>query len=320
MEMMISDIQLVWPIELSIVGISLILSIIMLLLVRWIGACLIWGVLTLYFLGLTAFGFVAFFMSDTLATQSGINNPQTFKILAYVSWGIVGISLFIFLCTFKKLRIAVTVIKAAADFTAKNCYVIIVPVFLFCCAVNYSIFRLLLQDSGSLMRYIFTQQEHQSLVEVHLIVVFNGITELEDFLCIISLSYSGNSIIIQGMLILHFTISIHSCFYCCLMVLLSCLRQTQCSSLMQIIQSSILLPHWFDSFWRLSSRSRHHHANIYGNFPLDHEIFNPIKTRQRLHEMLCQLLYVLYQLLRKIPQILNSKFFHLDGYHRIKLL
>lgn len=48
------------------------------------------------------------------------------------------------------------------------------------------------------MRYIFTQQEHQSLVEVHLIVVFNGTMELEDFLFTTSLYYFGNSIVIQG--------------------------------------------------------------------------------------------------------------------------
>lgn len=98
---------------------------------------MIWGVLTLYFLGLTAFGFVAFFMSSTLATKSGINNPETFKILAYISWSVDAISLFIFLCTFKKLRIAVTVIKAAADFTAKNCYVVMVPIFMFAFAVSF---------------------------------------------------------------------------------------------------------------------------------------------------------------------------------------
>lgn len=61
-EIMVSDIDLVWPIEAAIVGIALILSIIMLLVVRWIGGCLIWTVLALYFIGLTVFGFVAFFM------------------------------------------------------------------------------------------------------------------------------------------------------------------------------------------------------------------------------------------------------------------
>lgn len=53
-----------------------------------------------------------------------------------MSWGVVGISLIVFLCTFKKLRIAVTVIKAAADFTKKNCYVVLVPVIMFFLAVT----------------------------------------------------------------------------------------------------------------------------------------------------------------------------------------
>ena len=74
-EMMISDIELVWPIEAAIAGIALILSIILLVVIRWIGGCLVWGVLTLYFLGLIVFGFVAYFMANKLATESGINNP-----------------------------------------------------------------------------------------------------------------------------------------------------------------------------------------------------------------------------------------------------
>lgn len=133
--MMVSDIDLVWPIEVSIIGISFILSIFMLLIVRKLGGCLIWTLLTFFFIGLTAFGFVSFFMSSQLATKSGINNPQTFKIIAYVSWAVVAISFVVFLCTFKKLRIAITVIKAAADFTTKNCYIIVVPVLIFLFAV-----------------------------------------------------------------------------------------------------------------------------------------------------------------------------------------
>ena len=74
-DMMISDIDLVWPISLSVAGIAFILSFIMLWVVRGIGGCLIWGTIVLYFVGLTIFGFVSYFMSQKLAEESNLHNP-----------------------------------------------------------------------------------------------------------------------------------------------------------------------------------------------------------------------------------------------------
>ena len=45
-------------------------------------------------------------------------------------------SLIVFLCTFSKLKIAIMVIKAAADFIKTNCYIVVVPILMFVVAVN----------------------------------------------------------------------------------------------------------------------------------------------------------------------------------------
>ena len=87
------------------------------LLLRYIGGCIIWFIILLYFVAIIGLGFGFFYISKNQDINPIMVDPQTLQIIAYLCWGIAGISFLIFLCTCSKIKIAIAIIKAAADFT-----------------------------------------------------------------------------------------------------------------------------------------------------------------------------------------------------------
>lgn len=77
LEQGISDMQLAWPIELSVLFMALILSVLFMYLIKWCGGCLVWTLIISFF-GLTAaFGGLCYYMyenpnfaDDVLHTQA----------------------------------------------------------------------------------------------------------------------------------------------------------------------------------------------------------------------------------------------------------
>lgn len=65
------------------------------------------------------------------------NNHQFLKDLAYFIWAWSGLSFLIFLCFFKKISLAIAVMKAAADFTRQVCESAVVPLVMFVTMVGF---------------------------------------------------------------------------------------------------------------------------------------------------------------------------------------
>lgn len=129
--------------QLVILFIALILSIIVMLLIRACGGCLIWSLIVIYFLTLTIFGFVCFFQSPhyTSTTINPFKNSTDLKNIAYVCWSIDVASFLIFLCVYKKIKVGIYVIKLTADFTREECQTILVPFIMFISIVIYKLIQ-----------------------------------------------------------------------------------------------------------------------------------------------------------------------------------
>jgi hypothetical protein len=69
-------------------------------------------------------------------------------VLAYFIWAWAGLSFLIFICLFKKVSLAIAVMKAAADFTRQVCEAALVPLVMFATIVGFFVFWLAISMYG----------------------------------------------------------------------------------------------------------------------------------------------------------------------------
>lgn len=60
----VSDMQLCWPIELSVLFMALILAVLFMYVVKWCGACIVWTVILLFFAATAGFGGLCYYMAE----------------------------------------------------------------------------------------------------------------------------------------------------------------------------------------------------------------------------------------------------------------
>lgn len=130
----ISDLKTTWPISLSIIFLTLILSIILLFCIQVCGGFLVISVIVLYFIAIIAFGIVFLLTAQKkidVPLIDTIQDPAVMRIISYIAFGIAAISFIVLICCIRKVRIGIMVIKTTADFTREQCQTILVPVFMF---------------------------------------------------------------------------------------------------------------------------------------------------------------------------------------------
>lgn len=116
----VSDLEHTWPVSLTVLFAGLILSLALMFLIRCCGGCLVITVIILYFAAIITFGVVCLETADNNLDIPGIDdiaNPDWLRTIAYICFGIAGISFIILLCTIRKIKIGIMVIKTTAEFT-----------------------------------------------------------------------------------------------------------------------------------------------------------------------------------------------------------
>jgi hypothetical protein len=97
---------------------TLILSLILLFFIRACGGCLVISTIILYFGAIIAFGVVCLLGAQGKININAIGHDQSLMhTIAIVAFVIAGISFLILLCSFRKIRIGIMVIKTTAKFT-----------------------------------------------------------------------------------------------------------------------------------------------------------------------------------------------------------
>lgn len=105
-----------WPISLSIIFLTLILSLLLLFFIRACGGCLVISVIALYFVAIVSFGVVCLMSSEGKIDITVINgqDPKVMRTIAIAAFVIAGISFLVLICSLRKIRIGIMVIKTTA--------------------------------------------------------------------------------------------------------------------------------------------------------------------------------------------------------------
>lgn len=109
---------------------ALILSLLVLFFIRACGGCVVIGLIVLKYVVLVVFGVVAFEGAKN-NINIDINDPSLLYAIAYICWGIAVLSFLILMCKWRQVKIAINIIKAAAEFTREEPQAILVPVIIF---------------------------------------------------------------------------------------------------------------------------------------------------------------------------------------------
>lgn len=92
-----------------------------------------------YFVILIGFGILCLEQASNSIDVIGldqIGDADTLRTMAYILFGLAGISLIVVFCTFHKIRVGIMIIKTSASFVQEECQTILVPVFMFGAIVN----------------------------------------------------------------------------------------------------------------------------------------------------------------------------------------
>ncbi len=88
----------------------------------------------LYFAAIITFGVIALLCAEgkiNIVVVSAIQDVSVMKFIAIVAFVIAGISFIVLICSIRKIKIGIMVIRTTAIFTQQECQTILVPVFMF---------------------------------------------------------------------------------------------------------------------------------------------------------------------------------------------
>lgn len=165
LEQWISDIKTTWPvIAIAMLG-AFILGFIYMLLMRYCSGVMTWGAILAFIVGTAILGW-RFYQygkdkeeaSAAVAAGSGTtddSNSDSYnaqKIIGYICWAVAGITVLVVLCLFSRIRLAIAIMKAAADYVKDTPSVFLVPpmtvLVLACFYVYWAITSIFLVSSG----------------------------------------------------------------------------------------------------------------------------------------------------------------------------
>lgn len=132
-----TDLENNWKWILAAIGACIILAFVFMYTLRCFAGLIVWtsviGIILVFTVGGIIFLYNAGIISSSYATTlniptiSGATKTQ-YTALGWTSISLAGLFLIIFLCCFSRIRLAVAVCKAAGQFVAHTCSVVLVPI------------------------------------------------------------------------------------------------------------------------------------------------------------------------------------------------
>lgn len=134
----LADIAYSWKVILVCSITAIVLGYIYLLLIRCMGALIIWLSIILLQLSLIGGGVYMYFESDNFDEESDYRD--WLKYAAYGIWGIAGAFFCCICCCWNSIKIGIAVYSATAEYVAKNLRIFLLPlVSYFICAIWFTI-------------------------------------------------------------------------------------------------------------------------------------------------------------------------------------
>jgi len=141
-EKWVSDIEVSWTIILASLGIAFIIGLIYMVFVRWCSGVLVWLSILALIAGCIGFGVYLFSHANYLKKQNSSTTAQdsgstgttstatitTLKVFAYILWALAGITVLLVCCLYKKIKLTIGILKAAADYVKATWTSLLVPI------------------------------------------------------------------------------------------------------------------------------------------------------------------------------------------------
>lgn len=139
LEQWISDIRETWPVIAISIAVAFVIGFIYMVLLRYCSGVLTWFAILAFIAGTAILGWRFYENAKKLelAAQSiedGDNSDSSTsktilmeKIIAYICWGVAGFTFLAVLCLFNRIRLAIAIMKAAADYVKDTPSVFLVP-------------------------------------------------------------------------------------------------------------------------------------------------------------------------------------------------
>jgi len=136
----ISDIKTTWQVIAVSVAVAFVIGLVYMVLMRYCSGVLTWLAIVAFIVGSAILGWRFYAEAKTLedstaGTSSASNDDSTTektiktdKIIAYICWAIAGASIVMVLCLFGRIRLAIAILKAAADYVKETLIVFLVPI------------------------------------------------------------------------------------------------------------------------------------------------------------------------------------------------
>ncbi|CAG9332171.1 unnamed protein product [Blepharisma stoltei] len=133
-----TDIYEAWTATLIVLGVSIVVSIIYLGLLRYCVGVIVWCMILACLLAITGFAYFLYHTSET--TYSGKQHKKTreaIKIASYIMFGAVAVFLIFILFMYKRIRLAIAIMKSGAIFLKDAWIILLVPVLVFVFSVGF---------------------------------------------------------------------------------------------------------------------------------------------------------------------------------------
>lgn len=132
-----SDIAMAWKVLAVSSGTAIVLGYLYLLLIRCMGALIVWLSIILIQLALIAAGLWTFFRSNDYDESD--SKRDYMKYIAYGIWGVAFLYLICVACCWNAIRIGIAVYQATAEFVSKNLRIYLLPLLTYIIAAAWLI-------------------------------------------------------------------------------------------------------------------------------------------------------------------------------------
>jgi len=135
----ISDIKTTWPVIAISVAVAFVIGLFYMVLMRYCSGVLTWLAIIAFIVCSAILGWRFFkeatTLEATITDQTTADESSTIKktvksdkIIAYICWAISGGSAVMVLCLYSRIKLAIAILKAAADYVKETMIVFLVPV------------------------------------------------------------------------------------------------------------------------------------------------------------------------------------------------
>jgi len=129
----ITDIKSTWQVIAVSVGVAFIIGLVYMILMKYCSGVLTWIAILAFIVGTAILGWRFYQTAKDLQNQNSsdsdtVKTIKTDKIIAYICWAIAGVSLIATLCLYGRIKLAIAILKAAADYVKETWSVFLVPI------------------------------------------------------------------------------------------------------------------------------------------------------------------------------------------------